>query len=106
MSLEVHVRICESLRVRFLWATRLVITGKSPELLKEKVIPIVIESLKEIGLELSQEKSKITHIDQGFDFLGFKNLYSQFYPAPSSLFKSSIECAIITVFSAVTTAIS
>jgi RNA-directed DNA polymerase len=57
--------------VRFLWATRLVITGNSPELLTEKVIPIVIESLKEVGLELSQEKSKITHIDKGFNFLGF-----------------------------------
>lgn len=53
------------------YADDFVITGNSPELLKEKVIPIVIEALKEVGLELSQEKSKITHIDEGFNFLGF-----------------------------------
>jgi RNA-directed DNA polymerase len=53
------------------YADDFVITGNSPELLTEKVIPIVIESLKEVGLELSQEKSKITHIDKGFNFLGF-----------------------------------
>ncbi len=27
--------------------------------------------MKEVGLELSQEKSRITHIDKGFNFLGF-----------------------------------
>lgn len=53
------------------YADDFVITGNSPELLAEKVIPIVIESLKEVGLELSQEKSRITHIDKGFNFLGF-----------------------------------
>ncbi len=53
------------------YADDFIITGESTELLEEKVIPIVIESLKEVGLELSQEKSKITHIDNGFDFLGF-----------------------------------
>lgn len=53
------------------YADDFVITGTSAELLKEKVIPIVTESLKEVGLELSQEKSKITHIDKGFNFLGY-----------------------------------
>ena len=53
------------------YADDFVITGNSPELLKDKVIPIVTEFLAERGLELSQEKSKITHIDEGFNFLGF-----------------------------------
>ena len=53
------------------YADDFVITGKSLGLLTEKVIPIVIESLKEVGRELSQEKSKKTHIDKGFNFLGF-----------------------------------
>lgn len=35
-----------------------------------KVKPQVESFLKERGLELSQEKTKITHIDEGFDFLG------------------------------------
>ena len=33
--------------------------------------PVIEEFLKEIGLELSNEKTKITHIGEGFDFLGF-----------------------------------
>ena len=33
--------------------------------------PAVVAFLKERGLELSEEKTHITHIDDGFDFLGF-----------------------------------
>ena len=33
--------------------------------------PAVVAFLKERGLELSEEKTRITHIDDGFDFLGF-----------------------------------
>jgi RNA-directed DNA polymerase len=36
-----------------------------------KVKPAVVTFLKERGLELSDEKTRITHIDDGFDFLGF-----------------------------------
>ncbi len=45
-------------------------TASSKEILEQKVLPIVINFLKERGLELSSEKTKITHIDEGFDFLG------------------------------------
>ena len=59
-------------KVHFIsYADDFVITGESKEVLEGKVIPIVTDFLKEVGLELSQEKSKITHIDEGFDFLGF-----------------------------------
>lgn len=47
-----------------------IITGRSKEQLENEVIPIVKEFLHERGLELSEEKTKITHIDDGFDFLG------------------------------------
>jgi RNA-directed DNA polymerase len=47
-----------------------IITGGSKELLENEVKPIVEEFLKERGLELSQEKTRITHIEDGFDFLG------------------------------------
>lgn len=47
-----------------------VITGRSQELLQEEVKPLVEQFLKERGLELSQEKTRITHIEDGFDFLG------------------------------------
>lgn len=42
----------------------------SPALLRDEVQPLVAHFLKERGLELSHEKISITHIDDGFDFLG------------------------------------
>ena len=47
------------------------ITADNVDLLNNKVIPIIEEFLAERGLELSKEKTKITHISDGFDFLGF-----------------------------------
>lgn len=47
-----------------------VITGSSKELLKMEVKPLVESFLAERGLELSPTKTKITHIADGFDFLG------------------------------------
>jgi RNA-directed DNA polymerase len=46
-------------------------TAASKEILESNVLPTVINFLKERGLELSLEKTKITYIDEGFDFLGF-----------------------------------
>jgi len=52
------------------YADDFIITGRTKELLERKVMPIIETHLKERGLELSREKTKITHIDKGFDFLG------------------------------------
>lgn len=52
------------------YADDFVITGKSKEILEKEVKPIVEDFLRERGLKLSQEKTKITHIENGFDFLG------------------------------------
>jgi RNA-directed DNA polymerase len=52
------------------YADDFIITGSSQELLEKEVKPLVTEYLQERGLELSQEKTKITHIADGFDFLG------------------------------------
>jgi len=52
------------------YADDFIITGNSKELLEEKVKPLVIDFMRTRGLELSEEKTKITHIDEGFDFLG------------------------------------
>ena len=71
MNREIHVRFSEGLGVRFPWATRLVITGASRALLESEVKPLVVQFLAERGLELSEEKTRIVHIEQGFDFLGF-----------------------------------
>jgi len=51
------------------YADDFVITAKSKEIIEEEIKPFVIEFLKERGLTLSAEKSKITHINEGFDFL-------------------------------------
>ena len=54
--------------IRF--ADDFVITGNSRELLEENILPAVSVFLAERGLRLSPEKTQITHIDTGFDFLG------------------------------------
>ena len=46
------------------------VTGSSKELLEQEVQPLVEQFMKERGLELSPEKTVITHIEAGFDFLG------------------------------------
>lgn len=53
------------------YADDFVITGATKEVLENNVIPAVVIFLKARGLELSVEKTKITHVDKGFDFLGF-----------------------------------
>lgn len=45
------------------------ITGVSKELLEQEAKPLVEDFLRERGLELSSEKTTITHIEQGFYFL-------------------------------------
>ncbi len=61
-------RRCKVHLVRY--ADDFIITGTSKELLRQKVMPLVAHFLKKRSLELSHEKTRITHIDDGFDFLG------------------------------------
>ena len=53
------------------YADDFIITGHSQEWLEHEVKPAVVEFLAERGLVLSPEKTKITHIRDGFDFLGW-----------------------------------
>ena len=53
------------------YADDFIITGRSKEILENEVLPIVRGFMAERGLRLSEEKTVITHIDDGFDFLGF-----------------------------------
>ncbi len=53
-----------------IFADDLVITGATPAVLVNKVKPALTAFLHERGLSLSQEKTKITHIQEGFDFVG------------------------------------
>ena len=52
------------------YADDFIITGSTKELLENEVKPLVKRFLAERGLELSQEKTTVTHIEDGFDFLG------------------------------------
>lgn len=52
------------------YADDFVITGRSKEMLESEVLPVVSAFMAERGLELSPEKTLITHIEDGFDFLG------------------------------------
>jgi RNA-directed DNA polymerase len=52
------------------YADDFLITGTSARLLREEVQPLVAHFLQERGLELSHEKTRITRVDDGFDFLG------------------------------------
>ena len=52
------------------YADDFIVTGESKEILENGVLPIIREFLQERGLELSENKTVITHITDGFDFLG------------------------------------
>jgi RNA-directed DNA polymerase len=54
-----------------IYADDFIITGASKEVLQEKISPALGAFLNERGLELSQAKTKISTIEEGFDFLGF-----------------------------------
>jgi RNA-directed DNA polymerase len=70
MSGDVHVRFCEGVGVQLPRATHLIVTGDSQELLETEVKPLIAEYLRKRGVELSEEKTTTTHIEDGFDFLG------------------------------------
>ncbi|CBJ80600.1 reverse transcriptase-like protein (fragment) [Xenorhabdus bovienii SS-2004] len=53
------------------YADNFVMTGASEDVLLNEVKPQLIDFLRERGLTLSEEKTHITHINDGFDFLGF-----------------------------------
>ncbi len=58
-------------RVNFVrYADDFIITGKSRTILEKYVIPVVKQFLEERGLELSEDKTRITYIKKGFTFLG------------------------------------
>lgn len=53
------------------YADDFIVTGASREYLQDELLPALRSFLRERGLELSEEKTAITHINDGFNFLGF-----------------------------------
>jgi RNA-directed DNA polymerase len=52
------------------YADDFIVTARTKETLEEIVKPAVVGFLAERGLELSEQKTTITHIERGFNFLG------------------------------------
>ena len=52
------------------YADDFIVTSKSKELLEGEIKPLIEQFLLNRGLELSPTKTVITHVEQGFDFLG------------------------------------
>jgi RNA-directed DNA polymerase len=52
------------------YADDFIITGSTRELLEDEVLPVVKNFLADRGLELSRAKTRLTQINEGFDFLG------------------------------------
>lgn len=66
------VREARAHKVNFVrYADDFLVTASSKEFLDEEVRPLLRRFLGERGLTLSDEKTKITHVTEGFDFLGW-----------------------------------
>jgi RNA-directed DNA polymerase len=52
------------------YADDFIVTANNREVLEQLIIPRIEAFLQERGVSLSQEKTRITHITEGFDFLG------------------------------------
>jgi RNA-directed DNA polymerase len=67
------------------YADDFIITGVSQELLEKEVMPLVEQFLAKRGLSLSAEKTRVVHIDKGFDFLGwtFRKFNGRLFIKPS-----------------------
>ena len=72
MSREVHVRFCESRGVRFPPATHRVVLVRGTRAHAEALRDQAAAVLAPMGLRLSAAKTRICHLDEGFDFLGFR----------------------------------
>jgi RNA-directed DNA polymerase len=70
------VRMAREAKVNLVrYADDFVITGSSQEVLATEVKPLVEKFLADRGLVLSPTKTKITHVTEGFDFLGWNVRY-------------------------------
>jgi RNA-directed DNA polymerase len=81
------------------YADDFVVTCSNSEYLEQEIKPLICKFLAERGLELSPEKTLITHINQGFDFLGFnvRKYHNKCLTKPKkdsvkSIFQSIKEC--------------
>jgi RNA-directed DNA polymerase len=67
------------------YADDFIVTAESKQILQQKVKPAIRNFLSQRGLNLSGEKTRITRIEDGFDFLGqnLRKYGSKFLATPS-----------------------
>lgn len=53
------------------YADDFIVTAKDKETIETVLLPLIRQFMAERGLMLSEEKTKVTHVSEGFDFLGF-----------------------------------
>ena len=100
-GLEKEIKALKLSKCNFIrYADDFIVTGANKEDLENVVKPKIVEFLKERGLTLSEEKTTITNINNGFDFLGsnirkFKGKLL-IKPAPKSI--SNLKYKLKTVF--------
>lgn len=86
-------------KVNFIrYADDWIVTGSSQEVV-ERARRLIKAFLKERGLELSEKKTKITHIDEGFDFLGwtFRKFDQDWRMTPSKTSRKRLYAKVRTV---------
>jgi hypothetical protein len=71
MSREAHVQFCERLGVRLPGATHRVLTCKSAAEARA-ALGAATRILEQLGVQLNPQKTRIVHVRQGFDFLGYR----------------------------------
>jgi len=76
------------------YADDFIVTGESKQILQQKVKPAIHSFLSQRGLNLSGEKTRITRIEDGFDFLGqeLRKYGDKFIATPS---KSSVKGIVL-----------
>ncbi len=100
-GLEAKIKALKLPKCNFVrYADDFIVTSQNKEALETEVKPLIINFLSERGLQLSPEKTKITHIEQGFDFLGFNIRKYNGKPLikPSTKSISNLKYKIKTVF--------
>jgi len=89
-------------KVHFIrYADDFIITASSEAMIKNEIIPLVKDFLTPRGLQISEEKSKITHINEGFDFLSqhIRKFKGKLLIRPSKASVQSFKEKIKTIFS-------
>jgi RNA-directed DNA polymerase len=72
VSREVHAGFCERRGVRIPPATHLVVVVSGQRSHAEALVAQTAAVLTPLGLTLSRQKTRITHIDEGIEFLGWR----------------------------------